>query len=178
MINTLPKTFTKNGFNFTQLNRAGQVALYQRKASTFDYQDFEIVRVRNYQVDKDKVVEVYPSSNEWGRFAISKVDEKEALNEFNEWAAKFKDKEAEDYNLEAQKNLHKRGRHPLKIKIEFPEGEWGIKEIADKLNVSTGYINLRLKTWLKSGEVIKVESRKLVSGRGRKASCFKYVGKK
>lgn len=65
----LPKTFRKSGFDFEQLKRIGNVALYRKTNGNIE--SFELVKVQAHDGYFIKDVEMppaefYPSSEQWG----------------------------------------------------------------------------------------------------------------
>lgn len=79
-MNTLPIEFDRGGFDFKQMWREGNVAIYGKKKSEWkDFFAFEtvIVRQRGEREAFGKVFEAgeyYPSSEEWGRFGWADRD--------------------------------------------------------------------------------------------------------
>jgi hypothetical protein len=67
---TLPKTFSKNGFEFEQLDRRGDLAIF-RKHKKSRCVSYEVVRVQYhdaYEIAGKQIEagECYPSSESWG----------------------------------------------------------------------------------------------------------------
>lgn len=84
-IKTLPREFLKNGFLHTQLDRAGQIALYQRaKDGLAHYEVVKIVtRKPHYDSEMEfDMVESYPGTETWGSLGFTYKTKKDATNKF------------------------------------------------------------------------------------------------
>lgn len=74
---TLPTEFTKNGFTHRQIERTGNLAIFERKKPSHSHPHFEVVRIRTStdsfvtypdgrSVWRD-ATELYPPSEAWGK---------------------------------------------------------------------------------------------------------------
>ena len=83
---TIPETFPKLGWNFRQIKRKGDLAIFERsKPETLPH--YEVVRIRQHQgfqiPGTDEVAEpaeLYPGNTAWGRdgFTLNTIEEAEA----------------------------------------------------------------------------------------------------
>ena len=81
---TLPTIFKKNGFTFTQVKRAGQVAIYQQEKPMADHPDqmqvhFEVGIIRQNEAffaygKQFEASETWPASEEWGKRGFTYAD--------------------------------------------------------------------------------------------------------
>ena len=64
----VPETFTKNGYQYQQIERKGNFAIYQQTGQFGDIH-FELVRIKKYKSDfytKKVGDEFYPGNETWG----------------------------------------------------------------------------------------------------------------
>ena len=87
----LPKEFRRDGFNYCQIAREGDVALYeQRWTGCPDAAAcFEVIRIRRrdgFQISEKFIepCEVYPNSNAWGVDGFTVTDRNKAWDKFFE----------------------------------------------------------------------------------------------
>lgn len=67
----LVKTFKQKGFNFTQLKRDGDFAIYKKSPLKSEYTSYEVIiisRHNGYELGGQYIepAETYPSSSQWG----------------------------------------------------------------------------------------------------------------
>jgi hypothetical protein len=84
-IKTLPREFLKKGFLHTQLERAGQIAMFQRGKNGRVH--YEVVKIRTHKPHPDFVsefdlVESYPASEDWGYLGFTYKDLESATEKF------------------------------------------------------------------------------------------------
>jgi hypothetical protein len=82
----LPIAFSHNGFNYRQITREGNAAIYQQTWSGCSSPSvcYEVVRIRRregFQIDGRVVepAEVYPTSNAWGTDGFTFTDKDAAF---------------------------------------------------------------------------------------------------
>lgn len=68
---TLPLTFRADRFNFTQLTRSGDLAIYRKEKPATNYVGFEVIRIQRhngFEIKGRKVepTEFYPGNEKWG----------------------------------------------------------------------------------------------------------------
>lgn len=69
---TIPHTFTKIGWTFTQINRRGHIAIFSRWKDPAK-PHMEVIRIRTHNGfplpdgTRAEPGEIYPSDNQWGR---------------------------------------------------------------------------------------------------------------
>jgi len=89
---TLAKTFTKNGFEFEQLDRRGGLAIYRKhkKNKCISYEVIRIQRHDAYELGGNQIEagECYPSSESWGSKGFTFTGYKEALAKLAELESK------------------------------------------------------------------------------------------
>lgn len=80
---TIPHTFTKNGWHFRQIERIGNLAIFERFKDAAN-SHFEVVKIRAHNGFKipgtdtmAEPAEIYPSDNAWGRdgFTLPNLEE-------------------------------------------------------------------------------------------------------
>ena len=86
-MNTLPTSFKKNGFDFEQLDRVGNIALFAKSKGKAP-STFEVVRIGSHNgfTVMGNVIppaETYPPSEKWGVDGWSYNDREQAVNKFN-----------------------------------------------------------------------------------------------
>ncbi len=84
---TLPETFRKGGFNFTQLRRSGDVALFAKRKDDWLMDTYEVVIVQRhngYRIGGKDVPpgEAMPSSATWGHLGLSYQNQDDAEAKF------------------------------------------------------------------------------------------------
>ena len=67
----LVKTFKQKGFNFTQVKREGDFAIYKKTPLMSEYTSYEVIiisRHNGYELGGQYIepAETYPSSSQWG----------------------------------------------------------------------------------------------------------------
>jgi hypothetical protein len=73
---TLPTTFTKAGFNYEQITRQGDVAIYRQTKDRQSWEAFEVGRIRQNEAREAfgkqfEAAESWPRSKEWGILAYT-----------------------------------------------------------------------------------------------------------
>ena len=68
---TLPTTFRKNGFDYNQVERVGNVAIYRQTKAGQSWERFEVGRIRANAERKQfgtvfEASETWPTAEEWG----------------------------------------------------------------------------------------------------------------
>ncbi len=81
---TLPKEFTKLGWNFQQVFRKADVAVYRRWKDTSPNPHFEAIRIRWQEACERNGIhyaagERYPSDATWGKDGFTLMDEATAI---------------------------------------------------------------------------------------------------
>jgi hypothetical protein len=86
----LEVTFSKKGFNYSQVTRKGNFAIYKQenvkvKNGSKNYEVVEIKSHNGYEIGGSKIAaaEVYPGSSQWGLLGWTYSDLKSAENRFN-----------------------------------------------------------------------------------------------
>lgn len=88
---TLPKTFSKNGFDFERIDRRGDLAIF-RKHKKSRCVSYEVVRIQShdgYAIAGKQIEagECYPSSESWGTHGFTVASYEAALKFLSEWEA-------------------------------------------------------------------------------------------
>ncbi len=87
----LAKAFNARGFNFEQIKRKGNIALY-RKAKEGEgglVESFEVIKIRTRKAAKlpsGKSLpqrEIYPASSDWGTYGWTSLTSEDALRGFH-----------------------------------------------------------------------------------------------
>lgn len=85
----LPTTFYEKGFNFKQLFRAGNIALYKKvRDGNPRVRSYELIIIQKhdaYMLGQSQIeaAECYPSSSNWGNFGWTFTDKQTAESRFN-----------------------------------------------------------------------------------------------
>lgn len=92
----LKTAFRSKGFDYRQLRRTGDVALYEQTKSGLSSTWFEVVVVQRheaYEIGGSKIdaAETMPSASKWGTCGFTYRDMKEAEKRFDELAKKAKE---------------------------------------------------------------------------------------
>lgn len=191
----LPIEFTTTIGHFLQICRENNVAIYHRRrlesGEPVGSGNYEIIRInrRNAGEIMGRPVEageIYPGSAAWGTYGLTSPNLDHAKVLYKQFQEKFKGKDnligpktEEEKAQEAESGeVRHRGRKPLNVSLQFPKGEWTIKQIADKHNVSPAYVHLQIKPMIDKKEIIFVKSAKTTSGRGKPAAFYKVTDKK
>jgi hypothetical protein len=87
----LETKFTKKGFNYTQVTRKGNFAIYEQtnckvQNPTKRYEVVEIKSHNGYEIGGQKIApaEVYPGSTQWGLLGWTHLDLDSAKKRFNQ----------------------------------------------------------------------------------------------
>jgi hypothetical protein len=87
----LPKAFRRDGFQYRQITREGDAAIYEqkwlgRREASPVYEVISIRRREGFRIDGRFVeaAEVYPTSEAWGTDGFSLADKNAALAKFRE----------------------------------------------------------------------------------------------
>ena len=83
----ISKTFKQKGFNFTQLKRDGDFAIFKKSLSNSNHTSYEVViisRHNGYELGGQYIepAETYPSSSQWGTKGWTCTSAKEAETKF------------------------------------------------------------------------------------------------
>lgn len=88
---TLPLNLRKNGFNYTQLLREGNNAIYEQSVtSSVKYYEVFSIRTKPERILKGKTIqagEVFPCNEDFGKTAWSCSTYEKALQRFNNLSA-------------------------------------------------------------------------------------------
>lgn len=84
----LPKLFSIKGFNYKQIHRDYEWAIYERHRIGSDHPHYEVIRIRKhngYSVGDGHIEpsEYYPSSEEWGTYGFTFSDKQDAFDKFD-----------------------------------------------------------------------------------------------
>ena len=86
----LETKFTKKGYNYTQVIRKGNFAIYKQENSKIKNPTprFEVIEIKShngYEIGGQKIAaaEVYPGSTQWGLLGWTHLDLESAKNRFN-----------------------------------------------------------------------------------------------
>lgn len=93
----LRTTFKSKGFDYTQIDRIGDVALFEQSRPGLSRTWLEVVIVQrhgDYEVNGVKIeaAETMPSSSSWGKFGWTYRNPKQARMRFDELVKREKDK--------------------------------------------------------------------------------------
>lgn len=85
---TLPLTFTKSGWKFSQVERFGDWAVYEKQKGE-RIKSWELIKIlrhdgREFVGQFFPPSEMYPSSSQWGNLGWTFTSKKQALKKFNE----------------------------------------------------------------------------------------------
>jgi hypothetical protein len=85
-MNTLPLILRKNGFNYTQVLRAGNKAIYaQTVTENLEYYEVFYIRERPDRVLNGKLIkggEAFPGNEDFGKTAWSLMTRKQAIKKY------------------------------------------------------------------------------------------------
>ena len=86
---TLDTQFKNDGFNFTQIDRTGNVALFSKSKPPVNGKSYEVVLVQKHKAFKIRGLdnaarEAMPGSEQWGEFGWTFLDLTAAKRKFNE----------------------------------------------------------------------------------------------
>jgi hypothetical protein len=87
-IRALPMHVTKDGFDFHQVIREGQVAVYRQTKAGTSIEDFEVILIQRrpggiFQGKPFEARETYPVSEEWGLQGWTYQAKERAMAKFN-----------------------------------------------------------------------------------------------
>ena len=90
----IKKTFSKDGFKFTQLKREGRVCIYSQVPDGGEFRAFEviIIKYRKERQINGKVLpaqEAYPSDSDWGKMGWTFISLEKAEQRFTEKCQEF-----------------------------------------------------------------------------------------
>jgi hypothetical protein len=164
---TLAKTFRKNGFDYQQVWREGDFAIYKQSKEGVTKNWFEAIQITRhdgYEIAGNKIEpsEIYPSNEKWGTFGFTCVDLSSAKKRID-----FMKNHADKILLKNKESIV-RGEN----KIKYPKNkEFCIKDLIP-LNKTIKPHNFypALKKLMEHGE-IRESSRKSV-GKGKAAVFY------
>jgi hypothetical protein len=83
----LEKEFNANKFNFKQITRVGDAAIYEKTAIGGKAVSIEVIRIKShngYELAGVKIApaEVYPSSSQWGIYGWTYTKMEDAMKKF------------------------------------------------------------------------------------------------
>jgi hypothetical protein len=89
----LQTSFRSKGFDYRQLRRIGDVALYEQTKPTLSRKWYEVVMVQRHDTYElggrtIEAAETMPSTSQWGRLGWTYRDPKEARSRFDELVKK------------------------------------------------------------------------------------------
>jgi hypothetical protein len=90
----LKKTFSKDGFTFTQIKREGRVCIYEQVPDGGEFIAYEVIIIK-YKKERQingKVLpaqEAYPSDSDWGKLAWTLKTLEKAKERFSEKCQEF-----------------------------------------------------------------------------------------
>jgi hypothetical protein len=89
----LPTQFRRDGFNYQQIARETDAAIYQQTCNGGDFTSYEVIRIRRregFRIDGRFVepAEVYPNSDAWGVDGFTFPDKDAAFAKLREVARK------------------------------------------------------------------------------------------
>ncbi len=168
-----------------QVEREGAVAIYERYNlidGEKEHAHYEVIIISShngYFIDGGKTflppAESYPSSNSWGQKGWTYEDKDGAFNKFSE--LKQKNMNTDNSNNEStsevavgETNTKSSNRGRPRKAFEFPTGEFLVKELAEKLNVSVPLILLKIREAGQNITVVRKESH----GKGRASNVYLY----
>lgn len=84
----LEKEFRANKFNFRQVERVGDAAIYEKVAVGGKAVSIEVIRIKShngYELAGNYIApaEVYPSSSQWGIYGWTFTNMEDAMKKFN-----------------------------------------------------------------------------------------------
>jgi len=91
--NELPIRFTYNGFNFKQIDRIDNIAIYEQSKPAIDAPIYEVVKIKKKTYGKlsplaGQQYSAYPTSSEWGLYGWSYINLAKAQEKFSELVEK------------------------------------------------------------------------------------------
>lgn len=181
----LKTDFIAKGFQFNQLHREGDIAIFHKVAvptaihpKPFDA-GFEIVvvsRHNGYEIagNKFEPAEVYPGSEQWGSMGWTEKDLYRAEIRFGKLLKGEIDPEpviieAPTPNEPKQPRKHRQPRSEQALVI--PDGEFSTKEFAASNNIDYPFAHIFIKEQLAKGSVIL--SGKRSHGKGKPTNLYK-----
>ena len=84
---TIPKTFSKKGFNYMQIKREGMKAIFKQSKKGHEGVSYEVVKIskhNGYELGGQKIPagEAYPGTSQWGIAGWTCRDLKSAERKF------------------------------------------------------------------------------------------------
>lgn len=81
---TIPKQFTKKGFEHRQIFREGNIAVFERKHTAGTIEHYEVVQIHHHKAytiagQNIEAGEHYPSSGTWGTYGFTFSDREKAI---------------------------------------------------------------------------------------------------
>jgi hypothetical protein len=171
----LEKEFDSRGFHFTQIARKDNHAIYQ-KVKDSGGKSFEVIQIRNhdgYEIAGVAVppAEMYPSSESWGTLGFTYLRFEAAKERFEKLSGAVLSGVAlpetkQTVTVTEAKPRIKRGEFTLVL----PDGEFTLKELADKNGTYAAFVYPHLHETIAAGKA--VELRRESRGRGRPTAIY------
>ena len=170
----LPTEFKSKGFQFRQLKRVGDVALFERKRPTWKNPGYEVVRVRKYPTYEIsgatiEAHEALPPDEAFGQegWALASIERAEEV---------FAEQSKNPYTtIMGQPTGGTRGRKRNAFEVEIPaSGTFTVRDLKEKYpDKSVPFIHLRLNELRAAGKV-RVAGTK-PSPRGKATNIYEAV---
>ncbi len=156
---SLPTEFSKNGFNFRQLLRDGNVALFAKWNEDVP-ETYEVILIQShdgYEIAGSHVEagEFYPASTSWGQHGWTYVLLEEAKKQFRDLL-----------DVKHQPIANKRGNRTAEPR-HLPDGDFTVKQAAEQWRCSIGTAYQTIK---KSGAIVV---RKESGGKGKPTLVYR-----
>lgn len=173
----LPTEIRQNGFEYKQLAREQDVALYSQTpvGQNEGRTNYEVIHVRKYPTYEIAGVEIlaheaFPPNESWGEEGFTATDRDAAFRRFQEEL-----KRQPESPVTGQAKGGVKGRKRLDIAIQIPDGEFTMNDIV-KTHPAASAALLQNRVRDMVGKTIKlVEKRKSASGRGKPQNIYSRI---
>lgn len=172
----LTTEFKSHGFDYKQVKRDGDVAIFSKTKPNQSGESYEVVRVKKYPTYAIAGVEIpehesLPGDESWGDDGFTFTDLEKAKEKFYKLFA-----DAPTSGVVGVATGGSRGRKRSEFEIELPEGEFTVKQLAEKYpERSIPFIHLRLNELKEKGQVKVVRTEKKEKQRGKASNVYKVV---
>lgn len=177
-IKKLETTFSKLGFNFRQIKRTDNVAIFEKtkEGVSGEIVSFEVAVIRaheGYEIAGNTVEpsEFMPRNEDWGTFGWSYTKEEDAHKKFGEvvkqeWTYLV----AGPNTVQPAGKPRKRGRKPSGFTIDFPNGEFTMKQLGEHNSKTSAYVYTFMKQRGLFDQIKEV--RQIKGGRGKPTKVY------
>jgi len=173
---TLETEFKSHGFNYKQVKRDGDVAIFLKTKLDHRTESYEVVRVKKYPTYTINGVEILeheslPGDESWGNDGFTYTSLDRAKEKFFALFA-----ESPTSGIVGVATGGARGRKRSEFELELPDGEFTVKQLAANYpDKSIPFIHLRLNELRDKGKIVVVRTEKKEGQRGKPSLVLKTV---